>query len=267
MPCQCHNCNHPFAPLILGGDLGGQAPAGAGRGDRRRLAHRRRATLREPRPADFATLLADFLDGRRDVRPPASGWPPDRRRQRPLDLCHGPLDAAGLARRFGIGQVRWSRFRRRGARVAGLSDAPGAAAAGRPAEAAAPRLVVAPHRAGRCRPAPRPTAGGSSRARRAHGFRAAGRDAGALWHHLNAQHGRVTAEDVVSGDRLARFSPFLHGRPRDPEEIGAAALAGDADALPLAACGRRPAAPLPAIIALHWLARAASGWRAASPPS
>lgn len=73
---------------------------------------------------------------------------------------------------------------------------------------------------------------------------------------LQAQSGRVTTEDVVSGPGLAKIYAFLGGGPQQPEEIGLSALnntnplARHAVELWLAAYGA-----FAGDLALHWLAR------------
>jgi glucokinase len=79
---------------------------------------------------------------------------------------------------------------------------------------------------------------------------------GELWRWLFEQYGRVTTEDIVSGPGLARIYAFLCGRPQNPAEIGAAALAGHDPVATAAlqlwlACYGAFAGDL----ALHWLAR------------
>ena len=250
----------PSAPLVLGGDLGGTKTLLAlaeAAGDGLRIVAERRYASRDH--ADFAALLADFLDGRPAVRAACFGLagPTDGASAR-LTYLPWTLDADGLARRFGLGRVRLvNDFAAAAHGLAGLSDAQAPLLqAGRP-EAGAPRIVVGPGtglgvagllpEAGGWRVVP--GEGGHM------GFAPQDETQAALWHHLYAQHGRVTAEDVVSGPGLARIFAFLHGRPRNPEEIGSAALAGDADALAAwrlwsAACGA-----FAGDLALHWLAR------------
>lgn len=249
----------PPARRFLGGDLGGTKTLLAlaeTAGDGLRIVAERRYASRDY--ADFDTLLADFLDGRRDVQAACFGLagPTDGASAR-LTYLPWTLEAADLARRFGLGRVRLvNDFAAAAHGLAGLADAqapllqPGRLAAD------APRLVVGAGtglgvagllpEAGGWRVVP--GEGGHM------GFAPQDETQAALWHHLYAQSGRVTAEDVVSGPGLARIFAFLHGRPRNPEEIGAAALAGGADALAAwrlwsAVCGA-----FAGDLALHWLA-------------
>lgn len=51
-----------------------------------------------------------------------------------------------------------------------------------------------------------------------------------VWSALQARHGRVTAERVISGPGLAAIHEILAGECADPAAIGARALAGEASA-------------------------------------
>ncbi|WP_153116414.1 glucokinase [Rhodocyclus tenuis] len=55
------------------------------------------------------------------------------------------------------------------------------------------------------------------------GFSPQSAEQAALWQHLFAQHGRVTAEDIISGPGLARVHAFLGGGNWSPAAIGTAA--------------------------------------------
>ena len=79
---------------------------------------------------------------------------------------------------------------------------------------------------------------------------------GELWRWLLDKNGRVTTEDIVSGPGLARIYAFFGGRPRQPEEIGNAALAGS-DHLAVRALNLWLACygAFAGDLALHWLAR------------
>jgi glucokinase len=48
-----------------------------------------------------------------------------------------------------------------------------------------------------------------------------------IWQALFQEHGRVTAERVISGPGLAAIHRILNGEDADPETIGTRALAGD----------------------------------------
>ncbi len=73
--------------------------------------------------------------------------------------------------------------------------------------------------------------------------------------HLAASRGRVTVEDVVSGPGLSRIHAFLAGREVAAEEIGAAALAGDAAARRTVDFWLAAYGAFAGDLALHWLAR------------
>lgn len=62
------------------------------------------------------------------------------------------------------------------------------------------------------------------------GFSPQSAEQAALWQHLFAQHGRVTAEDIISGPGLARVHAFLGGGDWSPAAIGAAATGSTAGA-------------------------------------
>lgn len=55
------------------------------------------------------------------------------------------------------------------------------------------------------------------------GFSPQSAEQAALWQYLFAQHGRVTAEDIISGPGLARVHAFLGGGNWSPAAIGTAA--------------------------------------------
>ena len=116
----------PSAPLVLGGDLGGTKTLLAlaeAAGDGLRIVAERRYASRDH--ADFAALLADFLDGRPAVRAACFGLagPTDGASAR-LTYLPWTLDADGLARRFGLGRVRLvNDFAAAAHGLAGLSDA------------------------------------------------------------------------------------------------------------------------------------------------
>lgn len=55
------------------------------------------------------------------------------------------------------------------------------------------------------------------------GFSPQSAEQAALWQYLFAQHGRVTAEDIISGPGLARVHAFLGGGDWSPAAIGTAA--------------------------------------------
>jgi len=81
-------------------------------------------------------------------------------------------------------------------------------------------------------------------------------DQGELWRWLLERNGRVTTEDIVSGPGLARIYAFLGGRPQEPAEIGAAAIAGSD---PLAGAALRLwlacYGAFAGDLGMHWLAR------------
>jgi glucokinase len=247
--------------MILGGDLGGTKTllALAERdGERLRIVRQQRYASTDY--GHFDDLLADFLADRPAIESACFGVAgPTDGRAAALTYLPWRLGAADLERRHSIGRVALLNDFAAAAHGLALVDEGEILTlhAGRPLDRA-PRVILGAGtglgvaglvwRDGGYRVIP--GEGGHF------GFAPQTAEQGELWRWLLGQNGRVTTEDIVSGPGLARIFAFLGGGPRQPEEIGNAALAGDD---PLAASALRLwlecYGAFAGDLALHWLAR------------
>lgn len=244
--------------MILGGDLGGTKTLLALADDDGHIVRQQRYASADF--ADFADLLADFLGSQRGITAACFGiaGPTDGQIAK-LTYLPWQLSAADLGQRFAISRVTLANDF--AAAAHGLTRvAPEnilTLQRGTPL-AAAPRLILgAGTGLGVAGLLPQgdgyrviPGEGGHF------GFSPQTPQQGELWRWLQAQHGRVTTEDIVSGPGLGRVHAFLGGSPTTPEAIGAAACTGKDERA--AATLQLWLACLGAFagdLALHWLAR------------
>jgi len=223
--------------MLLGGDLGGTKTLLAlaelrADGEIVIVDEARYASAEWP---DFALLLADFR-ARHQVSVSAACFglagPVDGDTAK-LTYLPWRLDANALAANFALGRV--ALVNDFVAAASGIELLPASACttlqAGAPL-ADAPRVVVGAGTglgvAGVLRHAGETLVVAGEGGHQ--GFSPQSAEQAALWQHLFAQHGRVTAEDIISGPGLARVHAFLGGGDWSPAAIGAAALGHGATA-------------------------------------
>lgn len=214
--------------MKLVGDVGGTKVLLAYADDAGRIAGRRRFASADFR--DFATLLAEYLHGVPECIDGAclavAGPVADDGRFAKITNLPWTIDAAVLEARFGLGQLRLiNDFAGVALGVAALApEQLVTVQAGVPSAdglklvlGAGTGMGVAAMLGNRILP----SEGGHV------GFAPADATQARIWSALMQEHGRVTAERVISGAGLAAIHRILTGETDEPANIGARALAGE----------------------------------------
>ncbi|MBS1140386.1 MAG: glucokinase [Proteobacteria bacterium] len=247
--------------MILGGDLGGTKTllALAEIDDGRLKIFRQQRYASQDYPS-FDDLLAEFIPDQPNIASACFGVAgPTDGREAKLTYLPWQLSAGALEDRFGIGQVSLLNDFAAAAHGVPLVEDRDILTlhAGQP-EDGAPRVILGAGTGlgvagliwqdGACRVIP--GEGGHF------GFAPQTPQQGELWRWLQAQYGRVTVEDIVSGPGLSRIFTFLSGQQRAPEEISQAALAGsDQQASAALRLWLECYGAFAGDLAMHWLAR------------